>query len=174
MNPIHDILISGHNAAIANHIANGIVDGKYALQDLLDCFFSDDKMINQRSSWPLSKIADHYPNILLPYTQQLLLNLQHPAHDAVVRNTLRIWQFIEIPENLTGQVYDQCFQYLSNPNDPVAIRAFAMTVCVNIAHQYPELAEEIRLVILEHYDHSKSAFRSRGKKELKRLKILLS
>ncbi len=48
-------------------------------------------------------------------------------HDAVIRNSVRILQQIEIPESLHGELMNSCFQLLEEPLTPVAIKAFSIT-----------------------------------------------
>eukprot|EP01031_Cornospumella_fuschlensis_P001081 gene1081-1357_t len=70
----------------------------------------------------------------------MLLNLkQDNLHDAIKRNTIRVLQTVEIPEELHGIAADICFQYLSNHEEAVAIKAFSMTVLFNLSKHYPEL-----------------------------------
>ena len=86
-----------------------------------------------------------------------------------MRNTLRTFQFIKIPEELQSEVYDRCLEYLSNPKYPIAFTAFAMTVCTDIAMQYPELKEEVIAAIDYRMPNGSSGIRARGMKERKRM-----
>ena len=136
----------------------------------MSCFFSKEMRICQRASWPITFIAEKKPALLVPYLQRMIDHLDQPNHDAVIRNTVRSWQFMEIPEDYIGPIYEICFHYLIEPQYAIAIRVFSMTTCVNIATRFPELGPELTSVILNHIDHNSAAFRSRGSKELKRLK----
>lgn len=173
MNDILHILQSGHSKAISKKISNGVINHQYPIADLMSCFFSKEMRICQRASWPLTFIAEIEPSTLVPYLQKMIHHLDHPNHDAVVRNTVRSWQFMEIPEDYIGPIYQRCFDYLADPQYAVAIRVFSMSTCVNIAARYPELAIEIEAIILDHIDHNSAAFRSRGSKELKRLRQII-
>ena len=62
---------------------------------------------------------------------------------------------------------DICFHYLSSPNEPVAIKAFSLTILQNLSKQYPEIKNEIKLIIEERWEHETAAFHSRAKKFLK-------
>jgi len=79
-----------------------------------------------------------------------------------------------IPEEYEGEVYDRCFIYLADPQYAIAIRVFSMTVCTNIAMRHHVLAHEIIPIIEDNWDHSTAAWRGRGKKELNRLRRVLS
>jgi len=172
MNPISEHLSGPVNKVNAERIAEGILKGDFNLEDLMLCFFSEDMRLCQSASWAVTKIADSHPELLYPYLEKMIDNLNKPVHDAIVRNTVRTWQFMDIPEDYLGIIYDNSYELLADPQRAVAIRVFAMTVCTNIAQHFPELGTEIKEIILEYWDHSTAAWRGRGKRELKRLEKL--
>jgi len=141
------------------------------IDELMQLFFSEDLRMCQRASWPLTLIAEREAGLVYPYVEQMLDNLAHPHHDAVIRNTFRAFQFIEFPDDVEGSVFDIAFNYLLDIDNAIAIRVFAMTVCGNIARRYPELSTELIPVIEEHLPHGSAGFRARGKQILKQLKI---
>jgi len=157
----------------ASAIAQSIVNHQYEMSELMDCFFSDNWVLCQKTSWPITMVADRAPDMLIPYLPKMIKNLDRPHHDAVVRNTIRTWQVMNIPEDFEGEIYDRCFEYFADPQYAVAIRVFSMTVCGNIAMRHPSLAAEIIPIIEDNWDHSTAAWRGRGKKELKRLRKIL-
>ncbi len=165
-----DRIIGGQTKSDAKAIARDVIQGKVDIDELMGHFFSDDWVICQKVAWPVGMIADFNPQLLVPYIGQMLENLERPVHDAVIRNTIRTWQFMDIPEDWEGPIYDKCFDYFSNPKYPVAFRVFAMTVCTDIAMKHPSLAQEIIPIIEDNWDNVSAAWRARGKKELKRLR----
>jgi hypothetical protein len=105
------------------------------------------------------------PVLLKKYIPEMLDNLLTPKHDAVVRNTIRVWAEMDIPEEYQGAVFEQCFGYLCNPQVAVAIRAFAISVAGNIAKKYPDLATELKseLITILQYE-TKPAVKVRAKR----------
>ena len=101
---------------------------------------------------------------------KMIRNLNNPRHDAVIRNTVRTLQYIQVPEELQGEVYDKCFQYLTDPKMATAIKTFSSTVLVNIALDLPELIDELILAIEEQIPHSTIGFVNRANKLLIRLR----
>ena len=173
MSDLYKRIIRGQTKHDARAIALDVVKGKYGIDELMEHFFSDDWVICQKVAWPVGMIADEDPQLLMPYIGAMLENLERPVHDAVVRNTIRTFQFMDLPEEWEGPVYDKCFEYFSNPKFPVAFRVFAMTVCTDIAMSHPELAQEIIPVIEDNWENVSAAWRARGKRELKRLRALI-
>lgn len=166
---IESILAAGQSRKMANILIDIILQDESRIDELMECFFSDHLRTCQHAAWPVGILAEKHPSILLPYLSRMVSNLDEPKHDAVVRNTLRTFQFMEIPEELQSDIYDRCLEYLSNPKYPIAFTAFGMTVCTNIAMQYPELQEEVLSAIEYRMPHGSSGIRARGAKERRRL-----
>lgn len=139
------------------------------MDELMDCFFDKDLRLCQRASWPVGMLADRIPNLLIPYLEKMLVNLDTPHHDAIIRNTFRALQNMAIPEEVEGLAFEKAFDFLLNPANAVAIRVFAMTVCGNIALKYPELKQELIPVIEEQFPYGSAGFKSRAKRVLKSL-----
>jgi len=85
----------------------------------------------------------------------------------VKRNSVRLLQHIDIPKKFHGEVMDLCFNYVSSPNEPVAVKAFSLTILQNLSTDYPEIKNELKLIIEDRWPHETAAFHSRAKKFLK-------
>ncbi len=155
---------------IVLQIIEEIKENPGRMQELMDCFFDEDLRLCQRAAWPVGMITDHAPGLIIPYLEKMLINLETPHHDAIVRNTFRTLQNINIPEDIEGLAFEKAFNYLLDPNNAIGIRVFAMTVCGNIALKYPELKDELVPVIEEQMPHGSAGYISGGKRVLKSLK----
>ncbi len=160
-------LHQAHSLQNSEAIVRYIGSHPKAMDALMTCFVADDWRMNQRAAWPVEMISRKHPDWLLPYFPALLERLKNPKHDALVRNVLRAWQHMDVPEVYQGEVADYCFQYLSDSRVAVAIRVFAMTILKNICGHWPEMAGELRLVIEEHLPVASPGFKSRGSKVLR-------
>lgn len=138
---------------------------------LVEVFLSGPYRTTQRAAWPLSYCAEREPALIVPHLGHILKHLKKPGiHDAVKRNTMRLLQFVAIPKRYQGQVADHCFAYLQNPKEPVAIRAFSMTVLAAIARHNPGLRQELAIIIEDQLPFGSPAFVSRGRKVLREIK----
>ena len=171
MNKIRTLLLEEQSKKIRDEIVQIVLNDPKQIDDLMNCFFDKNLRLNQYSSWPMTVIVDKNPTLILPYLSKMLKALDNPAHDAVVRNTVRVLQNISIPEEFEGEIYERCFDYLNDTKEKPSIRAFSMKVLSNIAMKYPELKEELIKSIELHYPYGSKGFKSRGKKELKRLRV---
>ncbi|MBT8189310.1 MAG: hypothetical protein HKN67_06770 [Saprospiraceae bacterium] len=153
-----------------NAVVSYVGSDQKRFAELMSYFFHEEWRYNQKAAWPLGYIGVEYPELIEPYHESLIEALKNPSHDAVARNVLRIYEHIEIPEELEGILYELCFNYLLDTKQSIAIRVFSMTVLGRIAHRYPELVPELISVIEEFLPHGSAGFKSRGKKVLKRLR----
>ena len=174
MSTLREEILSVRSKREASVLVKKFMNHQYEVSELMDLFFSDDWVTCQKASWPITLLADKRPDWFYPYIESMLINLDRPHHDAVVRNTVRTWEAMNpLPPEWQGPIYDKSFAYFSDPQYAAAIRVFSMTVCSNIAMAHPALAEEIIPIIEDHWDHATAAWRSRGRKELKRLRKLI-
>lgn len=155
-----------HSIAITEFAASSDKNFK----DLIDCFLSKDIRVAQRAAWSVSWAAEKYPEMVQPYIGVLVDQLKRKdVHNAVIRNSLRILEDVIIPEKFHGEVMDACFQFLQNRETAIAIKAFALTVLFNLSKIYPDIKNELRIIIEENMEYETAAYRSRGKKILTQL-----
>ena len=121
------------------------------------------------AAWPVGYLGRSYPELIYPYFESMINMMDNPSHNAVLRNIVRILEDITIPEEYDGEIYDRCYSFLNDPNQPIAVRCFSMTVCYNIAQKYPDLKEELASSIKLHLPHGSAGFKSRGNKLLNKL-----
>jgi len=167
---LRNAILKEHSKKQCAAIVKWIGHDQQRFDELFDLFLNDEYRVVQRAGWPLSYCIEKYPDLIQKHFTRLLKNLDNKGiHDAVKRNTVRLLQYVTIPEKFHGQVMDICFKYIISPTEPVAVKAFSITVLQNLAKQYPEIINEIKLVIEERWDHETVAFRTRAKALLKEL-----
>ncbi len=170
---IQDYLDAGHSRVIRDEIINYVGKSAAKMKTLMSFFFHDEWRYNQRAAWPVLHISLKEPQLIKPYLAKLVSNLDKPKHDAVVRNTIRIFEDIHIPESVEGPLMDKCFAYLIDRKQAIAIRCFSMTVLGKIVDKYPELAFELKDILENELTYDASAgFKSRAKRTLKAISKL--
>ena len=139
-------------------------------KELIDCFLSDNVRVAQRAAWSVSWAAQKRPELVQSYAGVLISQLKRTdVHNAVIRNSLRILEDLDIPEEFHGEVMDACFQFLQKRDTAIAIKAFALTVLFNLSKIYPDIKNELRVIIEENMDYETAAYKSRGRKILAKL-----
>ena len=164
---IREQLLVEHSKANALFISNYIGDDQGKFQELVELFLGDEYRITQRAGHSLAHVFDNHPHLVDPFLPKLIRNLDNEVNDAVKRNTLRILQDKVIPDNEEGILVNHCFDYLVSNKEPVAIKVFAMTVLGNICHKFPDLKNELKIIIEELMETGTPGIISRGKKVLK-------
>jgi hypothetical protein len=155
-------------------IVDYIGDSQERFDEFIQHFFTDEYRVNQRSAMVVSACFDKRPHLLIKHLEKLVKNLEDKnLHVALKRNTVRILQEMKIPEDYMSSLFDSCIGFLTNPAEPVAVKAFSMKVCVNICKHYPDLKQEVIPIIEDLMSHSESmGIHSRGKAMLKQLNKL--
>lgn len=153
--------------AIAEHTGSSPTHFK----ELIKCFLANEYRLAQRAAWSVSWASRKKPELIKPFIKDFVAQLSKTdVHDAVIRNSVRVLQAIEIPEELHGDVMNACFAFIEKPSTPVAIKAFSLTTLFNLSKFYPEIKNELKVIIENNWENETAAFKSRGKKILKALK----
>lgn len=156
-------------------IAQYYVQHSNQIGELIAFCEHDEVIIQQNAGAVLGKLIDHDKNILDIHVCQLVQLLQKEVHDAVKRAVLRVLQFAQLNEDCLGELFDFIIQALASQTDPIAIKAFGMTVGRRICECYPELANELMPQIEILVEQKVSAgIVNRGKKEMKKLAEILA
>lgn len=176
-------LLSGHSKTLTMRIVQWVGHDAERLNVLMEVFLNDPPskplpkgrgyryMFTQRSAWAVRYVGENAPEIMAPWLPKLVTNLQNPNHhDAIVRNTLNVFETIPFPSDLDGELADHCFGYLADPKAAIAIRCASMTILEKICERVPELKTELRMLLEEHLDQESAGFKSRARKVLGRLK----
>ncbi len=164
---IKEELLKEHSRRQTDKITLLIGKNQDMFNELMHCVFSKDIKVSQRASPVMYECGRINPNFLKKWHKKLIINLSNPVHNAVKRNTVRLYQFIEIPESTEGILSEQCFKLLRDQESPIAIKAFALTVISRIAEKYPELKSELILSFEQQRDYASKGLKSRATKVLK-------
>lgn len=165
-----EALLAEHSKAQIMRIVHWIGADADRLAALMDIFLGDEYRLTQRSAWAVRYVGEKHPGLITPYYPVLLEAIDRkPVHDAVKRNTLNVFESVEIPAKYYDTLADHCFQYLADPKEPIAIRCASMTVLDKICRNIPELKGELRLLLEEQLEFESAGFRSRAKRILQRI-----
>lgn len=167
---LREEILKEHSKTHALTIANYACESEVSFKELMQCFLDNEYRLAQRAAWSVRCAAKEKPEMIYPHIKDLVSVLQKKnVHDAVIRNSVRVLQEIEIPEKYHGEVMNACFEFLEKPSTPVAIKAFSLTTLFNLSKHYPEIKPELKLIINDRLDYETAAFKSRAKKILPQL-----
>ncbi len=167
---LREQLLKEHTKENKDRIVQWIGRSQKRFDELFTLFLTDEYRVVQRASWALSYAVDEYPTFIQPHFKVVIKNLHKKGiPDAVKRNTLRFLQDIDIPEAFQGEMMTLCFDYITDPKEKAAVKAFSLTVLENMLAHYPEIGQEIKTIIDTQWDQETPAFHSRARKLLKKL-----
>ncbi len=167
---LREAILAEHSKAQTDKIVKWIGSDQKRFDELFGLFTCNDKKLEQRAAWPLSYVVAVHPDQVKKHFGKLIKKLKQPGiHDAVKRNGIRLMEGISIPEKYQGEVMSLCFDYIIDPKEKPAVKAFSLTVLQNLARQYPEIKPELKTIIEDRWDMETAAFRARAKKVLKEL-----
>ncbi|HTH58435.1 MAG TPA: hypothetical protein VL728_20450 [Cyclobacteriaceae bacterium] len=168
---LKEAALKEHSKAQCNKIVKYVGSDASRFSKLVDVFLDGPYRVTQRIAWPLGYCVKENTTLIHPHLSRILKFVRRPGlHDSVKRNVTRLLQFIDIPKKHQGAAADICFMFLSDTNEPVAVRVFSMTVLANLAKEMPELKNELIPIIEDQLPFGPAAFVSRGRKVLKELK----
>lgn len=166
---IREVLLQNrvYSSADILRVTSYACSSKENFKELMQCFLANEYRLAQRAAGSVSWAAKKKPSMVKPYIKDIVAQLERTdVHVAVIRNCVRVLEMIDIPEPLHGDVMNTCFKFIETPSTPVAIKAFSLTTLYNLSKIYPEIRQELKLIIEERWNDETPAFKSRGKKIL--------
>jgi len=164
---LRETILAGHSKAQTDTIIKWVGNLQTRFDALFHLFLYYEYRVVQRAAWPLSYCLIRHPGLIQKHFKQLITNLHTPQlPGAVKRNTLRLLQYVEIPEEFHGEIMSFCFDYIVSPTEAAAVKAFALTILQNLSHTYSEIKDEVKIIIEDRWEAETPAFRSRAKKFL--------
>lgn len=167
---IREALLQEHSKVQCNRIVAYIGSNRQRFDELVKLFLTDEYRVVQRAAWPLSNTTAIHPELIQKHLSKIIAHLKTPGiHNAVKRNVMRLLEKTDIPLSLQGTVMDTCFNYIADPKEAVAVKAFSLGVLGKMMNRYPEIIPELKLLIEDRLPHETAAFASRAKKLLKKM-----
>lgn len=162
-------ILAEHSRTQSLYIAGWIGNNASRFRQLMQLFLEDEYRVVQRSAWIIGFVAMKHPALLAPHLPAMVARMDDAGTPAAVkRNVLRILQYVSIPATLQGAVMNSCFRFLEDPEEPVAVKAFSMSILAGLAKDYPDIKNEIRLLVEDQLETNPTpGIRSRAKKVLK-------
>jgi hypothetical protein len=164
-----DEILKDHSKRQTMKIVKYVGSDQSRFDELIKLFLRNEYRVTQHAAWAVSYCAIAYPNLIRKHFKKMLLNLKGPVHVAVKRNTIRLLQDSEIPGHLQGIAADICFQFLNSNDEPIAVKAFSMTVLANISKEHPELKHELKLSIEALIPYASAGILARARRTLNQL-----
>lgn len=157
-------LLKEHSRKQTECIAVWIGQDPGRFGQLMSLFLNDTYRVVQRASAVVSMVGCAYPALLHVYLPAMVDRLSEEGTPvALKRNVVKLLQYAALPEELHAAVINVCFDFLNDPEEAVAVRCHAMSVLGHMAVRYPELKQELAVVIKEHLAYGSAGFKARAR-----------
>ena len=123
-----------------------------------------------RAAYIADRIHDKIPELLLPYLNDIIVQLKDEKNNGKKRHFLKLISLNNIETKHHGFLVEYCINAFTSAKEAIAVRVHAMQILFNISEKETELKPEI-LAIIEHEMeyHSTAGILSRGSKLAKKL-----
>ena len=150
--------------------ASMMIEDEAIRKKAMEQFFTGEWRENQQIANALQYVKKRKKQqLIVPYYPNWVKLLQHPPHDAFERNTYRYFENSFIPEEVRGKLFSHAINSVINSQKAIAIRAFAMGVCANIAEHHPDLLPELKEAIAIAQETESAGIQARVRNVLKQL-----
>ena len=142
---------------------------KKKIAEIVKLSLSKDPKISMKASWVLRYVAQKNKELIQPYLPEIISQIESSTFSCQ-RSLLNTLEYFQIPEEIEDETYNACFNILINKNAPVANKACCMGILSPICLKYPDLSNELILVIEDLLINGSAGIKSKGNKIIKQLR----
>jgi hypothetical protein len=136
------------------------------LVELLDA----EHPVGMRFTWLLGHLLAEAPEQVAPIVSYCFKNRNQWIFPGIKRTLAKMLALAGVPEKIEGLVVDELFKWILDPQIKVAVKVHSIETLYNMVLKYPDLKEELLIVIDDQWGKNSVAFRARAKKIRKALK----
>ena len=138
---------------------------------VLDFALENNDQYTMRAARVIHLTATNHPELIRPYLNKIIHALSGFENDGLKRSMTRILSehCTDINEESQGILVDVCFNFLTDPDEKVALKIYSMDILYNLSQQYPDIKKELISSIENQLPYASAAIKSRGEKMMKKL-----
>lgn len=131
---------------------------------LMELVLDKDPEMAFRSSWVLAHLADSGVVDLSNYIIPCFDALVAPVHPSVERGLLKMYASVpQWPEEYFGKIVDHMMNLIIDTKSKVAAQALAMVALHKHLQPYPELLEELCMVVEEGMPYGTAGYKAKAR-----------
>lgn len=139
-------------------------------KNLIEIIIDYECPYSEKAAWAMNHCFEENMGFFEDYFSEFTEILKDETYsDSVKRNIVRIFQFIEIPEEFHATIIDSCFQMVIKKDTAIALKAFSLGVLDKMTKRYPELQNELKSCLEDIIPNASSGLKNRAQKILIRL-----
>lgn len=118
--------------------------------DTRKMMFNADQQKSMRAAWLMVHASFAYPDLVKKQLPHIIKLLKQPnLHTGTIRSSIRLFQDLDLPEKYCAELFDICLAYAKSGMMPHGVRAFSINVLGLLCKKYPDLSQEVLLVMNE-------------------------
>lgn len=138
-----------------------------------------------KALWLLEFVCRKNVMQIAPYIKALVDLIQRVKHDSAIRPAAKICEMIMLDYygkspnntlktaltlNYRNAIADQCFDWLIDPKNKVAPKAYSMTTLFLLGTEISWIHEELYLQLEHHYERGSAAYKARSRHIFEKIK----
>lgn len=165
---LRDQILKEHTKDNCEKIVSWVGDDQSRFNALFKLFLNNESRVTQRAASLVIYCVMNHPKFMKNNFEKLITKLKKSGiHNSIKRNSVRLFQAIDIPEKHEGEIMELCFANVESPTETVSVKAFSLMILVKLAKKFQETIPEIKILIEDQFIHQTAGFKSRSKKLLK-------
>lgn len=163
---LRDLLLIETSRRNTDLVADIVVKRPELFAELMELYLANEEPVSRRAAWVMDIATEHSPELVLPYLDRIVENLDRFLHDGLKRESLKVLSRSPLPEKESGTLMNLCFEWLVAPKESVAVKMYAMEILYRMSESEPALKRELADSIEWRMQEETPGFRSKGRKLL--------
>lgn len=174
MQDIEEYLDKNYGKIYALALAQAMSEQPERIPDLLQIIYREEEPLSRRGAWYLSTLFDHHPQLIYPYTDEMIAQLERVKTPAIVRALLRTLSKTTLHEKHHGFLLQYTSECILSSKSEAAIQLFALDIFFQIAKIQPDLFFELENMIDIIYPEASKGIRNKCRNLIKDIEKIRS
>jgi hypothetical protein len=167
---LHQCLLNNLSQQFTKVLAREAVNDSQLMPQLIDTMFNARHPINWRAAWVVDHIYQYDKSLTTPYIPQFVKGLFQCNNNGVKRHLLKLVSLGPMEHLEDGNLIDLCFKWLQAVDTPIASRAHCMHIIFRLIAVYPELANELELILPDIIQNGSKGEKNKASRILQKIK----
>ncbi|HBS87890.1 MAG: hypothetical protein A2W91_10760 [Bacteroidetes bacterium GWF2_38_335] len=128
-------------------VSNVILNDLNLLDKLWNIITSSPAPLPMRAAWTMQQIIEEFPELLNKYYSRLVPQIEKCPDDSTRKVLMKMIILTELKEKHINKLYDICYRYFLDAKRSLAVRAYSLEILYKISLKYPELSNEVLLLL---------------------------
>jgi hypothetical protein len=147
----------------ADILADKIGEDPQLFDHVWEIMLEEEHPVSMRAAWAITIYGKRFPEKIESRVREIAGILPRTKSASIKRCLLNLLSRTEIPEDLSGRVFDFCFELVESAKSGIAHKAYAMTIMYRISESEPELKPELISLFESQLDDESAGVKARSK-----------